>query len=149
MVTYCYYQIYSSNVWNFLRKVGGVARENSVLIHSLIIIPPHDNKLLPPNDPLFWGGGGGVWMFSETTSIHLHLYLTIQDLSKLKEIFPSETEAALENVLDFSLNVEDAIDTLVNKPAGQYPYEVILCSCLMLLGSILCMWLHVVCIRIY
>ena len=52
-------------------------------------------------------------------------------------MFPSETEAALENVLDFSLNVEDAIDTLVNKPAGQYPYEVILCSCLMSVGSIL------------
>lgn len=157
MVTYCYQQIYSSNVWNFLRKVGGVARENSVLIHSLIIISPHNNKLLPPNDPLFGGGGGGIWMFSET-SIHLHLYLTIQDLSKLKEMFPSETEAALENVLDFSLNVEDAIDTLVNKPAGQYPYEVILCSCLMSVGSILCTWLHVVymhskvkfiCTRIY
>ena len=139
-------------------KVGGVARENSVLIHSLIIIPPHNNKLLPPNDPLLGGGGGGIWMFCETASIHLHctMYLTIQDISKLKEMFPSETEAALENVLDFSLNVEDAIDTLVNKPAGQDPYEVILCSCLMSVGSIL--WLHVVyrhstvkfiCTRIY
>ena len=81
-------------------------------------------------------------MFSETTSTHLHLYLTIQDISKLEEMFPSETEAVIENVLDFSLKVEDAIDTLVNKPAGQYPYEVILSSCLMSVGSIL--WLHVV-----
>ena len=44
-------------------KVGGVARENSVLIHSLIIIPPHNNKLLPPNDPLLGAGGGG-WVES-------------------------------------------------------------------------------------
>ena len=96
---------------------------------------------------LYWGGGGGMesgfflkqhYMYTST------LYLSLQDISKLKEMFPSETEASLANVLDVSLNVEDAIDTLVNKTAGQYQYEVhviILCSGFMLVGSI--MRLHV------
>ena len=69
-------------------------------------------------------------------------HLSFQDISKLKEMFPSETEATLVDVLDISLNVEDAIDTLVNKTAGQYQYEVIILCCgLMLVGSIL--WLLV------
>lgn len=51
-------------------------------------------------------------------------YISVQDIAKLKEIFPNETEAALEDVLDDSLNVEEAIDTLVNKATGQYQYEV-------------------------
>ena len=34
------------------------------------------------------------------------------DMLKLKEIFPTETEAALEEALRFSINVEDAIETL-------------------------------------
>ena len=44
---------------------------------------------------------------------------------KLKEIFPTETEAALEEALRFSINVEDAIETLViKKTAGQCQYKV-------------------------
>ena len=46
---------------------------------------------------------------------------------KLKEIFPTETEAALEDALQFSINVEDAIETLVKKTAGQYQYKVMMC----------------------
>ena len=43
----------------------------------------------------------------------------LKDLSKLKEMFPSESEAVLSDVINCSLNVEDAIDTLVKKTAGQ------------------------------
>ena len=51
------------------------------------------------------------------------------DMLKLKEIFLTETEAALEDALQFSINVEDAIETLVKKTAGQYQYKVMMCFC--------------------
>ena len=51
------------------------------------------------------------------------------DMLKLKEIFLTETEAALEDALQFSINVEDAIETPVKKTAGQYQYKVMMCFC--------------------
>ncbi len=44
----------------------------------------------------------------------------VQELSKLKELFPSEDEADLDTVLKCSFNLENAIDTLVNRSVGEY-----------------------------
>lgn len=64
---------------------------------------------------------------------------------KLKEIFPTETEAALEDALQFSINVEDAVETLVKKTAGQYQYKVMMCLC-HLMGCFICGSLSLECV---
>ncbi|KAL9976570.1 hypothetical protein ACROYT_G013890 [Oculina patagonica] len=40
---------------------------------------------------------------------------SVQELSKLKELFPTEDEVDFDTVLKCSFNLEHAIDTLVNR----------------------------------
>lgn len=47
---------------------------------------------------------------------------SFQDMSKLKELFPTEDEADLDRVLKCSFNLEHAIESLINRSVGEYKY---------------------------
>lgn len=43
-------------------------------------------------------------------------------MSKLKELFPTDSEADLDHILKCSFNLEHAIETLINRSVGEYQY---------------------------